>query len=200
MLWFLPWKNRMCFGRQKLCRLETETNKQTKSQIILAWALMENNAQSEVYASWVRVFHCSSAVAHSSHREPSKGVAQMAKSVSQSILSQFCISFQEGYKHYGKAFSVAWGIYSYLDSLSAIYQQYKVSQTVVCSQYVLNSLVKRWHTKSILQRTDERQNVPFFSLWEQPDIWEIWVHSLKPQACVLRLTSCWLCLCCIEWS
>lgn len=92
------------------------------------------------------------------------GMAPMEESVSQSILGQFCIGFQVGYKHYGKAFSVAWGIYSYLYSLSAIYQQYKVSQTVVCGQYVLDSLVKRWHAKKkILQNTEERQNVSFLS-------------------------------------
>lgn len=28
----------------------------------------------------------------------------------------------------------------------------------------------------VLQRTDERQNVPFFFLWIQPNMWEIWIH------------------------
>lgn len=33
--------------------------------------------------------------------------------------------------------------------------------------------------KKVLQRTDERQNVPFFFLWIQPDMWESWVHFFK---------------------
>lgn len=88
---------------------------------------------------------------------------------------------------------MAFGIYRFSlfsfrlpHSYCFIYQKYKISQTVVCGQHVLNSLAKRW-PKRVLQETNERQNMPFF-IWMQPDVVEISLHNFcRPQACVIIL-------------
>lgn len=129
----------------------------------------------------------------------------MKKSVSELVPRQFHISFQIGCKDSIQKFFTACRIYRFFlfpsrlsNSYCSIYQQYKVSQTVVCGQHVVNSLAKR-RPKKVLWETVRGK--PYHSLFGYSLIYYVFTFIIfvNSKHVLQGLFSWLLCLNCIRW-